>query len=244
MEERVDHQIAVVAAKPTDAAPVTRRAQRLGVGAHDSLGGACGPRGEQQVAEVIGAQRGDTLVERVLRDAGSRGEELLEAHRPARNVAPQHDDPMEVGQIRRGGAEHAHVVVAEESLDGEEDLGPAGPEDVCGLGPLVAGVEGDEHAPGGLEPQRGNRPLPDVGRPDRDTVTRLDAGTDERLGHLGNLLVQLRVGEGHLSIDDRGVIAVGLRRGAHQHRCGSPLEVATDQIGFRHPSPQSVAGEI
>ncbi len=63
----------------------------------------------------------------------------------------QDHHPLEVRQplaVGHGLLEELRVVGAEEALDGEEEPGPRRPQDVGGLGPPVAGVEGNEQSTG------------------------------------------------------------------------------------------------
>ena len=58
VEERVDDQVAVAPAQPHHLGPGGEGPQRLAVGGHGPLGTPGGPRGEHQVGEVAGGDRG------------------------------------------------------------------------------------------------------------------------------------------------------------------------------------------
>ena len=105
------------------------------------------------------------LARRRRRRRGSRPRATV----PAGRVAAEHDGVLEVRQVV--ALEHGDVVVAEEAVDGHEDAGPALGEDVRRLGALVPGVDRHHDAAGRLQPEQGDDPLLDVGRPDRHAVT-------------------------------------------------------------------------
>ena len=58
VEERVDHQVAVVLPDPAELGPRARDADGLAVRAHRALGAAGGAGGEQDVGDVVRADRG------------------------------------------------------------------------------------------------------------------------------------------------------------------------------------------
>ena len=75
--------------------------------------------------------------------------------------------------------EEREIVGVEEVGDGEEHPSAGGAQHVTRLGALEAGVQRHDHAAGGVDPERGDRPLRDVRRPDGDAVAHDQAGGDE-----------------------------------------------------------------
>jgi len=71
--------------------------------------------------------------------------------------------------------EHGRVVVAEESPDAEEGLGPRSLQDIGRLRALEAGVQGDEDGPDTEQTERSEDPLGHVRGPDGHPVTGSDA---------------------------------------------------------------------
>ena len=118
-----------------------------------------------------------------LADEVAVGEERGPRDRAGGCVTSQHDGVLEVGQVV--AVEHRHVVVAEEAVDGDQDAGPALGEDVGRLSALVPGVDRHDHAARRLQPEQGDDPLVDVGRPDGHAVARADPGGEERPPSLG-----------------------------------------------------------
>ena len=167
------------------------------MGGHGALGVPGRARGEDQVGQVADG-RGTAV--RPAATSGSHraglGQELVPTTvagtaGPAGRAVPapsraQHHDPLEVGQRRRRRPPPRRAAPGSRCprnpCDGEEEPGPRRPQDVGRLGPLVAGVERDEHRTGADRPEGGDDPLRAVRRPDGDPVAGLDPVGHRRPG--------------------------------------------------------------
>ena len=106
VEEGVDDQVAVPLAEPDHLGPGGEGPQRLAVGGHGPLGVPGGPRGEHQVGEVAGGDRGGAAGGHVGRAAPALVEEDLPVHdlvalgrgRPGRGVVASAAPPPARGR--------------------------------------------------------------------------------------------------------------------------------------------------
>ena len=145
-------------------------------------------RSERSSGETASA-RGPGLL---LGDGVASGEKVGPGGRSRGRLA-QDDDAFEVGQVL--APQRLDVVHAEELPHGAQDAGAALAQHVAGLRPLQARVQRDEHAAGGLQTDGRDDPLGDVGRPDADPVSRLDARGAEGAGGSQPRVRQLGEGE-------------------------------------------------
>ena len=133
-------------------------------------------RMSETVSPVVAASR--AAISAVV-DVRAAGEEPVPGERALGRVAAQHDDRVE-RRHRVAPREQVDVVGVEEVGDGEQQLGVRAVEDVRRFVALEPRVHRHDHAAGAVDAERGDDPLGDVGRPDRDAVAGLDAGRDER----------------------------------------------------------------
>ena len=124
VEERVDDEVAVVAAEADDGRPVGEAAQRLAVGGDHALRVPRGARREEDVGRVVArrarppARRPSAWLDRRRRRRGTSAHGVGAGG----GVAAEHDGVLEVRQVV--ALEHGDVVVAEEAVDRHEDAGP------------------------------------------------------------------------------------------------------------------------
>ncbi len=243
VEEGVDDQVPVPVPEPDDLGPGGEGPQGLTVGGHGPLGPTGGTRGEHQVREVPGGDRRGAAGGHVGRARPSLLQEDLPRHhgvalgrRGPRHVVVGAEDhhPLEVGdRLPRGHGlvQQGRIVGTEEALHGEEEPGARLAEDVRGLGPLEAGVEGHQQRPGTDRPQRRHHPLGAVGGPDGHPVPPLDAVGHDGAGGSGHLLGQLVEGESGggpartVHVDQRLGLAEAGGGILHQPGDGPPLEI-------------------
>ena len=206
VEERVDDEVTVAFAQPDDLAPVAETPQRLRVREHGALRVPGRTRREEDVGDVVAADREGAGFGDVRRHLAGAGEEVVPRDGPRGRIAPQDDDRLErwdLGLHVDGVAEQRHVVGVEEPRDRDERAGTALAQDVRGLRALEPRVHWDEDRARRLQPEGGDDPLPHVGRPDRDAVAGLDAEGDERAGSLVRLRGELGIGERDVAVYDR-----------------------------------------
>ena len=237
VEERVDDQVAVAFPQPDHRRPRVVRADGRLVAQHRALGHAGGAGGEQDVAQVVGPDRGGPGRDIGPVDLAGPFEEVGPRRRAVARGAPQHDDLVERGGFA-GGAQQGDVVGVEEVGDREEDAGSRGAQDVGGFVALEPGVERHDHRARPVHRAGGHDPLVDVRRPDRDPVTRLDAGGDQRGGGLVDPCEEVAEAPAHLAI----VAAVDQPLTITEERRG-PLERAGDGGGQVGGGRWFVAGD-
>jgi hypothetical protein len=133
-------------------------------------------------------------------------------------AAAQGHDAFEVGKLL--ARERLDVVHAEELAHGEEHPRAALAQHVAGLDTLEAGVERHEHTARRLEPDGGQDPLDDVGRPDGHAVAVAQArgvegarGAQPRVGELGEA-------QEDVAVLDGATLPVARGRGLHETRDG------------------------
>jgi hypothetical protein len=131
----------------------------------------------------------------------------------------QDDDAFEVGQVFT--PQRFDVVHAEKIPRGAQDPGAALAQHVAGLRPLEARVERDENGSGGLQADGRDDPLGDVGRPDADPVSGLDARGAERARGSQPRVRQLGEGEPDVFVFDGALL--GVARGRRLHESGDRL---------------------
>ena len=187
VEERIDDQVAVAGPQPDHLGPGGEGPERLAVGGHRPLGVAGGPRGEDQVGQV-GRRQATPCAQRPRRartgSAAARKSsqaDCVPAVGPwSATTVSSASSVRSTTTCSRSGSEspaadrlvqHGRVVRAEEPLDGEEDPGTRRPQDVGGLGSLVAGVEREPGRP------------PPRPRPVRPRSTRRSWAPTRRPGH-------------------------------------------------------------
>ena len=248
VEERVDDEVPVPGTEPDHLGPGGEGPQGLPVGGHRPLGVAGGTRGEDQVGEVAAGDRGGPPGGHIGRARVALLEEHVPGHhgialgrrRPGHGlVGPQDHHPLEVGHPLPGGyglVQHAGVVGPEEALDGEEEPGTRLAQDVCGLGPLEAGVQRHQHGAGADRAKGGDHPFSAVRGPDGHPVSPLDPVGHHGAGGGGDLFGQLVEGQpgggpaGTVRVDQRLGLAESGRGVLHEAGDGPPLEV-TPGIG-------------
>ena len=87
-------------------------------------------------------------------------------------------------------------------LHREQHPGPRGPQDVCRLAPLEAGVDRHEDRARTDHPECGDHPRRRVGRPDPDPVSWLDPYGDRRSRYLERAFGELGEAETEITVDD------------------------------------------
>ena len=180
---------------------------------HHALRRSGRARGEDDVAHVVGLTGVHDRAGPLEGDGVAEGQELLPAA-PGRLAGEREvHGVLEGAQARRGGAERADVVGAEELPRREEEAGVGRAEDERRLLALQAGVERDEPGPGGEHAQRRRDPRRRVRCPHGHAVARLDAGRDQAARHRHHPVLDVDEREPGLAVDDRLAIAEALRAG-------------------------------
>ena len=126
--------------------------------------------------------------------------EVAERHAPRRHGTAQHDrltDALAAGCV----GEEVDVIRAQEVGHREQPGGLHDPDRVARLVALEAGVQRGHDAADGLARERGHRPLPAVGRPDRDTLAGLHTRCDHRPGGVADLRDELCERPSHVAVD-------------------------------------------
>ena len=143
--------------------------------AHHALRVPGGARGEEDVGRVVGRRA------RPRRASSSAcGDRRRRAARKSAHGrwCPRGASPRSTTVCSRCGQvvalEHRDVVVAEEAVDGDQQPGPAGLQEVGRLGALVAGVDRHDHAAGRLQARAARRSTP------RCSATRWPPGRPAR----------------------------------------------------------------
>ena len=159
--------------------------------------------GEQNVADVVGRDRGSAAADRV---------EACRFRASGDEVAPcpvfrfdrhSHDVP----QCRQGVAVQAgDPVGAQELTHSEQHRRPGAGQDVTGFRRGVAGVHWHYGSAGVVNRQAGHYPVPGVRRPDGHPVAGLDAERDERGGCAMYFVAQRGGGEGAVFGDQRVLV--------------------------------------
>ncbi len=202
VEVGVDHEVAVVRTKPGHRHPVGGHLHGAAVGLHDPLRRSGGPRRKEDVRHVV-----------------------------IGNFHSSGGLPTEGADVRHDGFEirkcfvlqHARVVDAEEVGDGDEPAHPRPAQDARRLSPLETRVDRDERGARLPQTERRDYPVGTVGSPDRHAIARIDAGAEAP-----GCLVQLRVGELRVTVDDRHALAEPVNGAAEERRDGHPLRIVED----------------
>ena len=172
-------------------------------------------------------------------------DELLPRHAARRHHAAHHDGLLDaLGAL--GAREQLDVVGVEEVGDREQPRRAGDADRVARLVALEAGVERDHDAAHRVAAERGDDPLPDVGRPDRHAVTGLHSAGDHGPGGVVDVLGELREREPELAVDHALDVAELLGGTAHDRgdRHGEvvavahsviPLDSASSRLG---PAPR------
>ena len=213
VEERVDHQVAVLAVDAAQLAPGAGHADGLSVGRHRALAAAGGAGREEDVGDVTG---GDGLGDQV--DLGRR-------HRPAVEVGQvaQLDDGQDRGEIA-GRAEVGDLGAAEEPVLHHDDAGAGAVDDVGDLVAGVAGVHRHQGAAGVRRGEGGDHPADAVGCPDAHAVAGLQAERDVASRGTPHPAQQLEERDHLVTLDVGRVVAEAVRRVAERgwDRADSP----------------------
>ncbi len=192
-----------------------------------------GARGEDEVGDVVGLDRGGPgggrgRIDRVAgreevgetRDGPAVGSGVRTARRA---LVAQEDGASQVAGVL--ARQHARVVGAQEAAHRHEGRRAGVADDVGRLTTLVPRVQRHQHRTGPQEPERGEHPLGAVGRPHGHPVARPDTGGHEAAGVAVDLGSQLRVGQAHVPVHQGLRAAVPQCRIVHQVRHRAPDEV-------------------
>ncbi len=233
MKEGVDDQVAVAFAKAHHFAPGLEPPDILTVGGHHALGAPGGPRGEDQIRQVVGPDGFEPGLGFGLVHGLAACEELAPGNR-AFGFAAQGDDRLEFGQILPRN--FARVVDPQEVAQGAEPTGPTLAQDIGRLGSLHAGVQGDENSAGVLQPDGRHHPLVNIRRPNTDSVARDEPRGDKGPG--GGQSCGRQAGEIELDVAvlQGGQASVAL--GCALHEAGNRLlqeDLHGGGLGSRYP---------
>ena len=177
MEERVDDQVSIFCGELEDVSKGRKRAQILVVAGDDSLGRSRRPRGEQNIRDILGRDSLAGLVQCLLRRRVTAHQvRFAGVHHRIKCVLitpVDSDDIDQVAAVLVG--EECGIVGAEEVGDGDQGARAAQSQDLRRLVATVTGIQRDQCAANILGSECTDDPLPAVGRPYCDLVTRAHA---------------------------------------------------------------------
>ncbi len=177
MEERVDDQVSIFCGEPEDVGKGRKRTQILIVAGDDSLGRSRRPRGEQNIRGILWGDGLAGLVQCLLgRRVRPRQVRFAGVHHRIKRVLTTPVDSDDIDQVAAVLVdEECGIVGAEEVGDGDQRTRAAQSQDLRRLVATVTGIQRDQCAANVLGSECTNDPLPAVGRPYRDLVTRAHA---------------------------------------------------------------------
>ena len=125
--------------------------------------------------------------------------------------------PLEQDNLLQGRQlfplQQLRVAHAQELADSKQPAGTAAAQDEAGFGTLEPRVQGHQHAADALGADGGDHPLPDIGGPDGDALALLETRGQERARGFDAGRIQLRIGQGDITVDHGDMPGQGRRRG-------------------------------